>query len=205
MLEVSPKASAEVIRAAYRSLAQRYHPDKNSAVVAAERFAEIHEAYLVLSDPQKRNAYNYRHYTQRPNHAPAVIGTVEELLFETEKLRNDMLARPAYHIDRDILFFRLSDLVAAAELMLHGDVITETQLAKMTTDLIASTRLLPHAMASVILKKLLPLAERSPLVHLRLLSAIRQSKEQLYWNRYKAPAALLLALLLCFLIFLLAR
>ena len=59
VLEVSPKASPEVIRAAYRSLMQRYHPDKNPGNAGiAEKAARIAQAYDVLSDPGRRAAYD---------------------------------------------------------------------------------------------------------------------------------------------------
>lgn len=59
VLEVSPRASAEVIRAAYRSLMQRYHPDRHAdAAAATARAAEIALAYDVLSDPERRRAYD---------------------------------------------------------------------------------------------------------------------------------------------------
>lgn len=58
-LEVSPAASAEVIRAAYKSLMQRHHPDKNPGDAGiAQRAAAIAQAYDVLSDPQKRETYD---------------------------------------------------------------------------------------------------------------------------------------------------
>ena len=58
-LEVSPHASAWVIKAAYRCLAQRNHPDKNPGNAAAgEKLAEINHAYAVLSDPDKRRVYD---------------------------------------------------------------------------------------------------------------------------------------------------
>jgi hypothetical protein len=59
VLEVSPKASPEVIRAAYKSLMQRHHPDKiQQATAQAGQAALISQAYEVLSDPQKRAAYD---------------------------------------------------------------------------------------------------------------------------------------------------
>lgn len=58
-LEVSPKASQEVIRAAYKTLMQRYHPDKNSHdPTNAQRIQTIRMAYDVLSDVVKREAYD---------------------------------------------------------------------------------------------------------------------------------------------------
>lgn len=59
-LGVTPQAEDIVIKAAYRALAQRYHPDRfaGSANEANRKMAEINEAYGVLSDPLKRNAYD---------------------------------------------------------------------------------------------------------------------------------------------------
>lgn len=58
-LEVSPAASPETIRAAYRSLMQRFHPDRLPGdATAAARAAEIAHAYDVLSDAARRAAYD---------------------------------------------------------------------------------------------------------------------------------------------------
>ncbi len=53
-LKVARNAPPEVIRAAYRVLAQRYHPDKNPSPGAQRIMKMINEAYAVLSDPQRR-------------------------------------------------------------------------------------------------------------------------------------------------------
>ncbi len=58
-LEVSPNASNGVIRAAYRSLAQHDHPDKNSdSVAAGKNMKNINHTYAVLSDLEKRKEYD---------------------------------------------------------------------------------------------------------------------------------------------------
>lgn len=58
-LMVSRNAPAEVIRAAYKSLTQKYHPDKNPGDPNAVRImAMINQAYEVLSDPQRRRAHD---------------------------------------------------------------------------------------------------------------------------------------------------
>ncbi len=58
VLGVGREAGAEEIRKAYRRLARQYHPDVNKAPDAATRFAEVQEAYDVLSDAEKRKAYD---------------------------------------------------------------------------------------------------------------------------------------------------
>ncbi|HVT35220.1 MAG TPA: DnaJ C-terminal domain-containing protein [Nevskiaceae bacterium] len=58
VLGVSRTASEDEIKRAYRKLARQYHPDKNKAKGAEEKFKEINEANEVLSDPKKRQAYD---------------------------------------------------------------------------------------------------------------------------------------------------
>lgn len=58
-LGVSPSASAETIREAYRKKAQETHPDQNpDDAEADERFQNIQEAYRVLRDPERRRKYD---------------------------------------------------------------------------------------------------------------------------------------------------
>jgi molecular chaperone DnaJ len=57
-LGVGRSASPEELKAAFRRLAREYHPDVSKASDAEERFKEINEAYAVLSDNEKRAAYD---------------------------------------------------------------------------------------------------------------------------------------------------
>jgi len=58
ILGVAPNASDEDIKKVYRSLAMRYHPDRNDAPGAEVRFKSITKAYEILSDRVKRDEYN---------------------------------------------------------------------------------------------------------------------------------------------------
>src|SRR5436309_10217077 len=58
ILGVSRNANDDEIKKAFRRLAKQYHPDANKEQGAEASFIEINEAYEVLSDPQKRAAYD---------------------------------------------------------------------------------------------------------------------------------------------------
>lgn len=58
ILGIQKGASDDDIKKAYRKLALKYHPDKNKAAGAEERFKEVAEAYEVLSDKKKREVYD---------------------------------------------------------------------------------------------------------------------------------------------------
>ena len=60
LLNVDRNASDAEIKKSYRSLAMKYHPDRNAdnPEVAEVKFKQIKEAYEVLSDPKKRSAYD---------------------------------------------------------------------------------------------------------------------------------------------------
>lgn len=58
VLGVDRSASQQDIKKAYRQMARQYHPDVSDAPDAESRFKEINEAYQVLSDPTKRDAYD---------------------------------------------------------------------------------------------------------------------------------------------------
>ena len=64
-LGVARDAPADAIKKAFRKLARKYHPDVSKEPDAAKRMAEINEANTVLSDPEKRAAYD-----QLGQHAP---------------------------------------------------------------------------------------------------------------------------------------
>ncbi len=64
ILQISPNADTETIQRVYRMLAQRYHPD-NSETGDEKTFQVVLHAYRVLSDPEKRAAYDVQYQASR--------------------------------------------------------------------------------------------------------------------------------------------
>ncbi len=66
LLRVKKSATQDEIKRAYRKLARKYHPDLNKDEIAEVKFKEIGEANEVLSDPEKRAAYDQLGQAYRP-------------------------------------------------------------------------------------------------------------------------------------------
>jgi curved DNA-binding protein CbpA len=73
VLQVSPQADAEIIRAAYRSLMQRYHPDRNPGdQQAAVMAVRVGQAYEILSNPERKAAYDLQLLREQAEPSPKV-------------------------------------------------------------------------------------------------------------------------------------
>ena len=86
VLQASPTAEPETIHRIYRLLAQRFHPD-NQETGDAKRFRIIHEAYLTLSDPEKRVKYDVCLHQQKQDRLRLIsTGNRAEEDFEFEQM-----------------------------------------------------------------------------------------------------------------------
>src|SRR5256885_16822114 len=67
VLGVPEDASTETIKAVYRQLARTFHPDVNADEDAVEHFRQITDAFVALSDPEKRQVYDRERGGSRGN------------------------------------------------------------------------------------------------------------------------------------------
>lgn len=86
VLQISSNADPDMVHRVYRLLAQRFHPD-NQETGSASRFRVIHEAYTVLSDPEKRAQFDVLHHQQKQDRWRLVsTGARVEDDFEMEQI-----------------------------------------------------------------------------------------------------------------------
>ncbi len=86
LLEVSEKASKEVIEKAYKVLAKRYHPDlqeEKDKKQAEEKMKQINEAYTILIDDEKRKAYDIELNAKRQEE-------IQKKMQENTKVNNEI-------------------------------------------------------------------------------------------------------------------
>ena len=83
VLQVSREANDQELKASYRKLAMQYHPDRNPNNPEAEdKFKECSEAYQVLSDPEKRAAYDRYGHAAFQNGGPGAANPFQGAGFQ---------------------------------------------------------------------------------------------------------------------------
>jgi DnaJ-class molecular chaperone len=65
VLQVAPHAEQEVIQAAYRALALKYHPDRDRTTYALRRMLQVNAAYALLHDEAARSSWDHSQRTDR--------------------------------------------------------------------------------------------------------------------------------------------
>jgi len=91
-LQISPNADKEMIERVFRILAKRYHPD-NTETGDAEKFNVLYEAYRVLSDPEKRAAFDAKYEKLRASKWKIVEEASQSEGFENdERIRQGVLS-----------------------------------------------------------------------------------------------------------------
>jgi curved DNA-binding protein CbpA len=96
ILQVSPNADTDTINRVYRFLAQRFHPD-NQETGSESRFREIHQAYTVVSDPERRARYDITYQQRRQERWRLVsTGGNSENDFELEQMMRLTLLEALY-------------------------------------------------------------------------------------------------------------
>jgi curved DNA-binding protein CbpA len=116
ILGVLDDAEDIIIKAAYRALAQRYHPDKWSGdqVEATKRMAEINEAYSVLSEPPKRKEYDNEFFKFRDKTEKQNPNTDEFEEFKDEELEAWTIACDFFpSLKSDYKYLRKYDVLIA--------------------------------------------------------------------------------------------
>ena len=119
LLQVSPQATAQEIKAAYRKLAFKYHPDRHKGSPINEAvFKEINEAYRVLSNPEKRKFYNASISVNnfQSNYKRVVPVTAQSLLQYAIKLRSFVERSNPFSINQDLVFTKLQTLLSSHHL-----------------------------------------------------------------------------------------
>ena len=204
ILEVAPHATLQEIKQAYRRLAMMYHPDKtkNDPYTAA-KYEEIREAYEVLSNPTKKEAYlQGRWYDQsigRKRKAEAITPvSILKLSLELEKYVSSL---DVHRMNKEGLYDYINELLSS-DTIEKLNSYNETPITRqiINTTLIAM-KPLPLNFATTLSAKLEKLANHDETSVQRIKGSLRQHQKNSLWKRYQVVLIIVVTVLICLLIF----
>lgn len=209
ILGISPAASADEVKKAYRRLALRHHPDKNSGShIAHLHFEEIREAYDTLIDKNKREAYNYerfyhfRYLRQKPMQSAV---TAEWIVQQAAAFKATLEEQDFFRVNHDGVLYQVQQILSDynLEILAHSD--NRAAIESIIANLLWCTRPLNFAYTAAVCRLLFTLAGSDAGLAAPITGELKRKKQQQALNRYKLPAVLLLVLLLLLLIILVNR
>jgi hypothetical protein len=204
ILEVAPAASQQEIKQAFRRLAQQYHPDKNAGSAAfGMHYMEIQEAYKVLSDPQQREAYNYKRWYLRSTGQPytQTALTPAAILEQCRLLRQYVAEMNVFHIPFDAVSGHIRQLLSSNAISVLHEYNDQGVNRNIVQQLLTAATPLPPRYFTPVCGLLLQVAANDPLAQNDIQQALQQKKQRHTWDRYKWILVLVITALICWLMY----
>ena len=209
ILEVTSAATSVEIKKSYRRLALQYHPDKNFGNQLYEaKFKEIQEAYRTLSDLTKRQEYNkQRHFETATNHSrkpssPPV--TAQSIVNQTINFRKKIAVIDPYRMNKTALYQHIQHLLSKHHIYLLQQNNDLGLNKRMIEEILFCSRYLPYVYVEKICFQLTPLCGTDNSLYRHIYTFSKDIRIKSYWQKYKLIIALMIALIICFLIYVLS-
>jgi curved DNA-binding protein CbpA len=203
ILNVTPDAPAATIRQSYRKLAMKYHPDKNpDDELSAAVFGEIAEAYSVLGNSSARKNYNEQRHVTAASEYKKPADTIESLTHKANNLKQKILQSDPFRMNRDALFFSIKQLFPEDISMLLKT--NETQQKSFLELVVTCSSMLTSAQLKNLITTMQPLFIKHAWLQQQLQALVHHQIKKERWEKYKVILAIIVAILLCIVIFFVA-
>ena len=210
ILQIPPHATSHEIKKAYRRLAMMYHPDKTeNDLYAGAKYQEIREAYDVLSNPGKKEAYlQERWYDQsigkKRKADPGAITPVSILKLRLE-LERYVSSLDMHRMNKEGLYNYINELLSSdtIEKLNRYDEAAITQ--QIINTILMAMKPLPFNLAITLSSKLEKLADHDPISLQRIKRSLKQHQKSFLWKRYQVFLIIVITVLICLLIFLTSK
>ncbi|MEO8710583.1 MAG: DnaJ domain-containing protein [Parafilimonas sp.] len=201
ILNVKSTASSGEIKNAFRLLAMKYHPDRNPGdALSTAVFTEAAEAYKVLSDADARKQYNYLRYLTADEEYQRPAETIETLINRITEINKRIKTADPFRLNKDALLYSIKQLFPDdISLLLRVDDNLLKQFLEMINT--AAARLSSHQTKQLIIL-LQPVYKKQQWLQQQLNTIIRHQQKEERWEKNKIFLAVLIAILLCIIIFL---
>jgi molecular chaperone DnaJ len=207
ILEVDPTASLVEIKKSYRRLALQYHPDKNFGNELYEaKFKEIIEAYKILSDIKQREDYNRSQNQQQPREkkkreAPI---TPQVILNQTMEFRRRIAVINPDRVNKMAVFAQIQHLLSKNNTLVLQHSNDPRVNKRIIEEIMFCSKDLSFPHVEKICFQLTAIAGTDNAMYRKIYNFSKEVRLRGVWNKYKIFAAVLLAVILCFAIYLIA-
>lgn len=208
ILGVSPAATADEIKKAYRALAFKYHPDQNPDSQFAEaQFNEIQEAYSVVSNKAKRQKYDEERWlTGMSNRAKDKQEISPQwILHECKKLSKHMMHIDSYRMSHGSLSAYIKLLLSDAHMAVLQKQSTPEINEEIIKEILVSTQNLNYRYLPEITEKLTILANNDESINSYVKAKVTERKKANSWDKYMPLFVVVITLLLCAVMYIYAR
>lgn len=200
ILKVQPTASMADIKKSYRLLAMEFHPDKNPGIRAAEQFTLIKEAYAILSHPVERKKYDRTLFSE--NYRAVHIATTPE---EVRNISKELVGRIKMmnpdRINRDKLVLDIEAVLSVYHIQLLEKWRDPHHNQLFVQDLLYCLEYVDRADCLRFTSTLYTIDGLDSNAKKQITQFLRSYKQNYYWEKYKMILALMMAILICYLIY----
>lgn len=204
ILELPTTASLQEIKRSFRRLAQQFHPDKNDGSnMAAAHFREIQEAYKVLSDPKKREAYHYQRWYVRSTGKPFASAPLNpaNILQECRVLQQYVASMNIFHLRYDAVSLHIRELLTPNAIgILHEQNNTAIN-KEIIQSVLTSALPLPKKFFIPVAELLLKVAGDDATAQSTIEQALISKKQGHLWDKYKWLVMLIITATICWLMY----
>ncbi len=204
ILNVKSSATTAGIKNAYRKIAMAYHPDRNpDDALAAAVFSDAAEAYKVLSDNESRKRYNYERYLTAEEEYKRPVETIDALILRIKKLNEYVKHTDSFRLNKNALLYTIKQLFPDDLTLLQQ---TNHALLQQFLELVTiAAQYLYSNQTKQLSRLLMPFYTRQEWLQYKLRSIMQQQQRQERWEKNKIILAIIIAAVLCALIFLVSK
>lgn len=209
ILELSPGATTHEVKKRFRKLAMRYHPDTNAGHQYAEAwFREVQEAYAVLMDPAKKDAYLQERWLAKSmgkTLRKATPITPDTIVEEAKELAGYIGRLDHFRMDQWQISSSMVQLLDEERIRILKQYKAHEHQMTIGKRLLEACRPIDYLTLIPFFERMQVLAADIPMLQQLLNDTIRSKKQHQWWATHQWWIMLLATLALCILVWLVSR